>query len=219
MANEIILTEDGSHTMISEIFGVSYHSHRGSIQETKTVFIDAGLGYFGHNQHLSVFEMGFGTGLNALMAAMYAHEHSLSIDYLGIEAYPVSMDQVRELNYCALFPDGKDFQDLFLDLHRYQKASSAYFQGSVIQEKLESFEASDRFNVIFFDAFAPATQEELWSTTILTKMFNLLQPGGILVTYCAKGQFKRNLSEAGFEVEALPGPPGKREMTRAKKKS
>ena len=217
MANEIFLTEDGSHSMISEIFGVSYHSHRGSVQETKTVFIDAGLEYFEKKKNLRVFEMGFGTGLNAIMAALYAHTNKIKIEYEGIEAFPITLDSALSLNFSSVLPYWSECEKLFLDLHQYQVASSEYFKGTVIHNKLENFETNNQYDVIFYDAFAPSTQEELWSSELMKKMYNILLPGGIIVTYCAKGQFKRNLKEAGFEVEALPGPPGKREMTRGRK--
>jgi tRNA U34 5-methylaminomethyl-2-thiouridine-forming methyltransferase MnmC len=217
MANEIIITEDGSHSMISEIYGVSYHSHRGSVQETKTVFINAGLEYFEKKKNLRVFEMGFGTGLNAIMTAIYAHKNKISIEYDGIEAFPVTLDQALSLNFSSVLPDWNECDKLFQDLHQYNIASSEYFKGNVIHDRLENFQTTSHYDVIFYDAFAPATQDELWSTEMMKKMYHMLFPSGILVTYCAKGQFKRNLREAGFEVEALPGPPGKREMTRGKK--
>ena len=219
MKNEIILTEDGSHTMISEKFGVSYHSHRGSIQETKTVFIDAGLGYFyPQKDNIKVFEMGFGTGLNAIMTAVYAHTHQIHVDYTGVEAYPVSLQQALLLNYGEIIPEWEVHGPVYTALHQEQKANSPFFSGKVLLCRLEDVEISESYDVIYYDAFAPATQEELWSTEMMKKMHSLLSPGGVLVTYCAKGQFKRNLKEAGFDIEPLPGPLGKREMTRAIKR-
>ena len=188
-------SNDGSHTVVSEKFQVTYHSMYGAITESKVVFIDSGLEYLFQSKKnsISVFEMGFGTGLNAFMSALWASEKHANVSYTGIEAYPISEDNFKN-----------------------QKTTlSPHFNLQKIETKLQDYKNEDMFDVIFYDAFGPGTQQELWETDIMDKMFNILSPGGLLVTYCAQGQFRRNLKQAGFIIEKIPGPPGKREMTRA----
>ncbi|MBK9566573.1 MAG: tRNA (5-methylaminomethyl-2-thiouridine)(34)-methyltransferase MnmD [Saprospiraceae bacterium] len=210
-------SNDGSHTVVSEKFQVTYHSMYGAITESKVVFIDSGLEYLFQSKKnsISVFEMGFGTGLNAFMSALWASEKHANISYTGIEAYPISEDNFKQLN----FADFLGFKDLFLKIHQVpwnQKTTlSPHFNLQKIETKLQDYKNEDMFDVIFYDAFGPGTQQELWETDIMDKMFNILSPGGLLVTYCAQGQFRRNLKQAGFIIEKIPGPPGKREMTRA----
>jgi len=220
MSNTIVITNDGSHTLLSDQFGVSYHSLKGSIQESKTVFIDAGLGYFlGKKPSIKVLEMGFGTGLNAIMSAQFAFFHNAYIDYTGIEAFPIAKEDYQNLNYPEMLNLDENLNGIFQGLHLNSTAFSTYFIGQVIHQILEEYTTEEKYDVIYYDAFAPTSQAELWTAEIMQKMYGFLKPEGILVTYCAQGQFKRNLKEAGFVVEALPGPLGKREMTRAIKPS
>ena len=210
------LTEDGSHTIVSDKFGESYHSRHGAVQESRHVFIAAGL----HEQakqrsQLRILEFGFGSGLNAALTWQWAREQiDCSIHYTALEAYPISIDLAQQLNYSSqlALPD-------FLDLHHapWDEAIplSDSFTLEKVQQEFEKYDPSHQFDLIYYDAFAPSAQPELWQEPLLAKVFAWCALGAILVTYCAKGSFKRALKAVGFEIEGLPGPPGKREMTRA----
>ncbi len=214
----LIVTGDGSHSIFSERFGVMYHSIYGAVTESAHVFIDAGLRYKAVvKPDLAILEVGFGTGLNAFMTWLEAEKRNLRIRYTAIEAYPLALKEVSGFNYAGQLRVPERNAD-FLRLHRcaWEKPLRCSEQFSFIKHRirLEDFEPDPVFDVIYFDAFAPQAQPELWSDAILSRMFAALNPDGVLVTYCAKGDFKRALKKAGFEVERLEGPPGKREMTR-----
>ncbi len=214
-------TKDGSHTLISKEFGELYHSHNGSIQEAIHIFIQNGLQAFDENK-MAVLEMGFGSGLNAILSYYYAQESNVKINYTTIEAFPVDLETVSKLNYND-FIDKNDFNEKFLKLHEINWSESQLisenFKLRKIQQKIEEFdiESIQKVDIIFYDAFAPNAQANLWEEKVLTKMYNLLKPNGFLITYCAKGVFKRTLKSIGFEVVGLPGPIGKREITKAVK--
>lgn len=214
-------TKDGSHSIFSDKYGVSYHSKYGAIQETQHVFINAGLRLKAVEQSdISILEIGFGTGLNAFMTFLENEKRGLSIDYVGVEAYPISMEIANTLNYAAQV-NQPESQAVFQKLHELKwndtAAISPYFKLTKVKKMFQELDYKNQFDIIYFDAFAPTSQPELWEIPLLTSMFEALKTNGILVTYCAKGQFKRDLKTVGFTVEAIPGPPGKREMTRALK--
>ena len=222
MPNALFETQDGSHSLLSEQFGVSYHSKYGAIQETQHVFINAALRFKAVSQkEISILDIGFGTGLNAYMTLLEADKKNLSIQYTGIEAFPISIQQASDLNYSTLLKTDH-FQASFLEMHRTDWATlvqlTDQFQFTKHQIKFETIDFSDQFDIIYFDAFAPNAQPELWEADLLGKMYQALKKEGVLVTYCAKGVVKRTLKAVGFEIEALKGPPGKREMTRAIKR-
>lgn len=214
---KIVSTKDGSHTVVHELLGEHYHSIHGALQESQHVFIQEGLGRHQDKKTIKVFEMGFGTGLNALLAYAFAEEHQINIEYYTIEAYPLAIDQAKQLNY----PELLSAKGIFDKLHEIPWGEfteiSAHFNIMKIEGLLESTDLSriPAIDVIFYDAFAPNAQAHLWEPPILEKMYKLLNTGGHLSTYCAKGQFKRNLKAVGFDVKGVPGPPGKREMTLA----
>jgi len=219
--DRLVLSQDGSHTIISELFGVSYHSKFGSIQETQTVFIDAGLDYQvsrGYRE-ISILEMGFGTGLNALMTLTGIK--GIPIKYHTIEAYPISEEQYTQLNFAQVLDIDSEHQDQFIKMHTAASAETVAlnpnFEFTKYIQKIENFDTAHRFDIIYYDAFAPTSQEELWTPELMAKLYNMCNSNAVLVTYCAKGSFKRALKSAGFTVEALDGPEGKREMTRAKR--
>jgi len=219
MPNALIKTQDGSHSILSEQFGVAYHSKHGAIQETQHVFINAALKFKAVSQKkLSVLDIGFGTGLNAYMTLLEGEKSNLSIQYTGIEAFPISYQQATDLNYSTLLKSD-DFQPVFLEMHSTDWDTPTpltnQFQFTKQQVKFETLNFIDQFDIIYFDAFAPNAQPELWEADLLGKMYQALKKNGVLVTYCAKGVVKRTLKAVGFEIEALKGPPGKREMTRA----
>jgi tRNA U34 5-methylaminomethyl-2-thiouridine-forming methyltransferase MnmC len=217
---EIHLTQDGSHTLFATQYGVSYHSRYGAIQESRHVFIEAGL----HpllitRRPAAVLEFGLGAGLNAFLTFLGAENQQVPIYYESLEAYPISLEQARTLNY----PDLLGHAAVFTAIHEAPwdavQSLSPCFQLKKVRTRFEDYTNSSRFDLIYFDAFAPGAQPELWETPLLRVAVEALRPGGALVTYCAKGEVKRRLRELGMQVEALPGPPGKREMTRAVKEA
>ena len=215
--NNIFITEDGSHSMLSKEHGVSYHSKHGAIQETQHVFINAAFRHKLPATSLSILDIGFGTGLNAYMTFLETKKMQIVVNYTAIEAYPISLDAARALNYSTLLKQNSP--DDFLKLHEldWEKKHpiSDFFIFTKNKKRLESLDFNNQFDLIYFDAFAPNSQPELWQENILRKMFEALKVGGVLTTYCAKGVVKRTFKKVGFAIEAIPGPPGKREMTRA----
>ena len=219
---KIILTEDGSSSLINLELNETYHSIHGAIQESEHVFIKHGLAFFARqntSKEISIFEVGFGTGLNALLALKYAQENCIKIRYATIEAFPVDPLLIRELNYpeiLAFENSEKYFQKIHSVEWNKEEEITSYFSITKINEAIQSAQLqSESFDVIFFDAFAPDKQPEIWKLIILQKTAMAMKPKGIFVTYSAKGQLKRDLISLGLSVEKLPGPPGKREMTRA----
>jgi tRNA U34 5-methylaminomethyl-2-thiouridine-forming methyltransferase MnmC len=215
----LILTNDGSQSVFSEKYGVTYHSKFGAVTESAHVFIAAGLRYKAVVQsEISILETGFGTGLNAFMTWLEAERRNLKIKYLGLEMFPISEEEAKSLEYAAALGCPERADD-FLALHRCDWGATHPFSEHFIFEKrkthIEEFEQPEAFDLIYFDAFAPQAQPELWTEEVFARMFNSLKPDGVLVTYCAQGHFKRTLKKVGFTVERLQGPPGKREMTRA----
>lgn len=219
MKREITKTADGSTTIRILEMEENYHSHHGAIQEAVHVFLDHGLDFMKQDT-VRIFEMGFGTGLNALLTLKRATESAISIDYVGIEAFPVEKELIDGLNYVELI--GADLQAEYDKMHEVaweEKVEiNPSFSLTKIHAKIEDFiPEGEKFDLIFYDAFGPRAQGDMWELPVLEKMADLLRDGGVLVTYCAQGQFKRYLKSLGFTIERLPGPPGKREMTRATK--
>jgi tRNA U34 5-methylaminomethyl-2-thiouridine-forming methyltransferase MnmC len=217
-----LLTKDGSHTMIIPELDLTFHSRYGAIRESKHVFIEAGLRPLLEKpvENLAVFEMGFGTGLNALLTLMEAEKHRRTIHYTTLELYPLETSEALSLNYCKQLGT-MDFLPSYTLLHDCAWESkitvSPYFYFQKIKADLREFNSPALFELVYYDAFAPAAQPALWTPEIFKTIYRWLQPAGILVTYSSKGVVRRSLQSAGFVVEKLPGPPGKREITRAKK--
>ncbi len=221
-AKQLQITADGSHTIAIPERHVTYHSKFGAIQESKHVFIEAGLTPLLHKYDtINIFEMGFGTGLNALLCLQQAVQHQQKIFYYSIELYPLQPEEAKQLNYVQVLKDD-DLQNYFLYMHKCDSEKDNSIHPKFVLHKsnqsLTGFSTNQSFNLIFFDAFAPMIQPELWTIEIFKKMNDLLKPEGILVTYCSKGSVRRAMLEAGFSVEKLSGAPGKREMIRALKK-
>lgn len=221
---EIFETQDGSHSLVSQEFGVSYHSKYGAIQESRHVFIEAGLyPLLPNKQEIRILEMGFGTGLNAFLSLLLAAKTDKQFYYETVESHPVSLAQAQSLNYAACLSaidianDPQDFVQLHSCAWNEALELSEHFTFLKWHKKIQDAPLSGRFDVVFYDAFAPSSQSELWEEEVISKVVDAMSPGGIFVTYCAKGVFKRLLKSLGLEVEGIPGPPGKREMTRAKK--
>ncbi len=215
-------TADGSHTLFVPELNEHYHSTNGALQESELVFIHNGLHHLAVClKEINVLEVGFGTGLNALLTVIEAKKQKRKINYVAIEPEPVNSGIIEKLNYASVIGN-TEATGYFKKLHEaswiYPAFLSDYFIISKIQAKLEEITLRDeQFNLVFFDAFGPEVQPELWTEDIFTQLFRSLKPGGILVTYSCKGTVKRALKAAGFTIEKLPGPVGKREVLRATK--
>ena len=221
MQRQPVITKDGSHTISIPEMNVTYHSHHGAIQESMHVYINAGLKYISETlkaTEICIFEMGFGTGLNALLTLMEAEKNQLTIHYTTVELFPLLVDEIILLNYCEQL-HRKDLEPVFQQLHQcdWEKDISItpFFTLHKTKNSLKNFTASKLQNLIFYDAFAPSAQPELWTKETFEKLYQILLPGGILVTYCSKSDVRRAMQAAGFIVEKIQGPRGKREMVRA----
>ncbi|MDR5589645.1 tRNA (5-methylaminomethyl-2-thiouridine)(34)-methyltransferase MnmD [Christiangramia sp. SM2212] len=223
MERKIIKTDDGSVTIHLPEWNEQYHSKHGAIQEARHVFLKMGLHYFVENydaKEISILEIGFGTGLNAFLTALESKQFGLNIKYTGVEAYPVPSEEVQHLNYPEA-AQAEDKRDLFQKMHdidwEYESEISNNFSLTKLQKKFDKIVDSNLYDIIYFDAFGARVQPELWTEEIFNIMYRALKNNAVLVTYAAKGSVRRAMIAAGFEVQKLPGPPGKREMLRAVK--
>jgi tRNA U34 5-methylaminomethyl-2-thiouridine-forming methyltransferase MnmC len=224
MQREIIITTDGSHSVAIPQMGVTYHSTHGAIQESVHVFIESGLRYvlgrLKEPSSLSVFEMGFGTGLNALLTLMEAEKSQQKIYYETIELYPLEPSTYKYLNYCAML-ERSDVEIFFAQMHTcawdIQIEITPWFSFKKKQISLADFSTNQQFNIIYFDAFAPDVQPELWTTTVFKKLHDMMKTNAVLTTYCSKSIVRKAMTEAGLKVEKIPGPPHKREIVRVMK--
>ena len=171
-------------------------------------------------KRVRILEVGFGTGLNALLTALEAEKRKISVSYLGLEPFPILPATLQQLNYCTLLSGNSE--QMFTAMHACEWNTNHLIHPDFYFKKqqigfMEAEFKKDSFDLIFFDAFSPDAQPELWRPEVFEKCFDVLAKNGILVTYCAKGVVKRALKSAGFNIENLPGPPGKREITRAHK--
>lgn len=219
MKRSIIQTRDGSTTIQIDEWDECYHSRFGAIQEAQHVFIKNGLSLF-ENKSVSILEIGFGTGLNAFITFLESKKLHQTIDYVGVEAYPISADEVVSMNYVSEL-NAENETEIFKKMHQCNWEQQNILREDFLLTKRQQFFADivdlETFDLIYFDAFGFDVQPELWSTAIFQKMYNALKTRGVLVTYAARGVIKRSMIEVGFSVEKLEGPPGKREMFRAKK--
>ena len=220
---QIVETADGSNTIFNAQVGENYHSRHGALQESRHVFVNSGLAYFLHDKanlaQVSILEVGFGTGLNFLLSADSCIQQQISLDYCGIEAYPLSPEMISETGYDQYVsqPAWQGF------LNNYKSALIAPVQidtGCKLQIadcKLSDFQSAQQYDIIYFDAFAAAYQPEMWDETAIGHTIQFIKPGGVFVTYAITGNLKRALKALGCIVEKVPGAPGKREMLRAVK--
>ena len=217
MQRKIIQTADGSSSLFVPELNEHYHSMHGAIQESMHVFIEAGLNQI-QKPFVKIFEVGYGTGLNFILSVINAGTKIL--EYHGIEAFPLETETIKQLNYPEQLKLSSLQKKIFLDFHldTYKKKN---LSGKLTVYKsnclLEEYKPTTKFDLIFFDAFNPNVQPELWKKDVFQKMFNMLKPGGLLTTYCAKGIVRRTMIDCGFMVERLPGPLKKRHIVRAKK--
>lgn len=217
---EIITTNDGSHSLLVPELNEQYHSVHGAKQEAEHVFLKMGLDGFCKGKscnEINVFEVGFGTGLNALLSADWAKSNSISLNYTSIEKYPVTEDEFALLNYGDLLGEAELYNKITAASWEEYCEITKFFNLKKLAIDLTEDVLPKGFDVVYFDAFAPNKQPKLWEIVIFEKMFDIMNSKGILVTYCCQGQARRNMIAAGFEVEKVPGPPGKREMLRARK--
>ncbi|HNW99522.1 MAG TPA: tRNA (5-methylaminomethyl-2-thiouridine)(34)-methyltransferase MnmD [Bacteroidales bacterium] len=218
---ELEITEDGSHTLSVPGLKEHYHSVHGAISESQHIFINAGLKHVPENKKtISILEIGFGTGLNALLTFLETSGKKINCNYTSIELYPLDEKIFTSLNYPSLL--GIE-ENIFLQLHRCKWNEeikiSEYFslnKKNISADKID--EASSFFDLVYFDAFAPDIQPEMWTEEIFRKLFECMKTGAVLATYSTKGNVKRILKGVGFAIEKLPGPKGKREILRAVKK-
>lgn len=220
MAIQIKITGDGSHTLYNDALNETYHSTHGAIQESLHVFIKHGLHFTEKEKNeINILEIGFGTGLNAYLTILHKFPGSV-IQYTSLETNFLNDEIVHALNYTG--NASEDQKNIFLQLHQAPVNAPLLITNGFtllkVDSSLQNFQTPALYDLIYYDAFGPRVQPELWSEEMMKKVYSLLKPGGVLVTYCSQGQFKRNLKAAGFMVEEFPGPPGKRQMTRGLKK-
>lgn len=217
MKREILTTNDGSTTIHLPDWDESYHSKHGAIQEAYHVFIKSGLSLF-EGKSVSILEIGFGTGLNAFITYLEAKKVNQTIDYVGVEAYPVFVEEALQMNYVSEL-NASNEKDVFDKMHQisWEEKHTILSNFSLTKRKqfFQDISDIDCFDLIYFDAFGFRVQPELWSLEIFQKMYDALKTNGVLVTYACRGSIKRAMLECGFKVEKLPGAPGKREMLRA----
>ena len=219
LEREILYTKDGSTTIHLKDWDECYHSKFGAIQEAQHVFIKNGLSLF-NDIPVCILEIGFGTGLNAFITFLESQKSKLTIDYVGVEAYPISYDEVNKMNYVSEL-NAENGEAIFKKMHNCpwekQVALTTNFKLTKRKQFFHEINDSEKFDLIYFDAFGYRVQPELWTLEIFQIMFKALKENGVLVTYAARSIIKKNMIEAGFTVEKLQGPPGKREMFRATK--
>jgi tRNA U34 5-methylaminomethyl-2-thiouridine-forming methyltransferase MnmC len=210
-------TADGSKTVFSERFQESYHSVNGAVTESLHVFINAGLLECEKNL-LHIFEVGFGTGLNAYLTYIEAEKRNIKVNYHAVELFPLDDSVITLLDYPQILNAD---ENVFNALHQAPWEETAMISDNFTLKKMKSdlvtIDLIDQYDLVYFDAFSPAQQPELWDESIFSKLYQHMNMGGILTTYCAKGDVRRTLKRIGFTTERLPGPPGKHEMLRGRK--
>jgi tRNA U34 5-methylaminomethyl-2-thiouridine-forming methyltransferase MnmC len=219
MKREIVITGDGSTTIRIPDWNENYHSSHGAIQEAKHVFVTHGLDVFQNQDEISILEIGFGTGLNALITFLETLTKD-KVNYVGVEAYPISAAEVAQMNYVSELkaaPYATNFEKMHASDWEHEIAITAHFNLTKRKQFFQDINDKNQYHLIYFDAFGYPLQPELWSEAIFIKMYEALLPGGILVTYACRSVIKNAMLAAGFSIEKLPGAPGKREMLRATK--
>lgn len=220
MERKIIKTSDGSSSVYIPIWDENYHSKHGAIQEAYHVFIKMGLDQYKDGSEVRILEMGLGTGLNCFITYLEAKKRALTVNYLGLEGYPLDTEMIFELNHLKQLKAESE-ANVYNNIQtaQWNKLHEIDKNFSLTKKKLmfEDFQEQEIADLIYFDAFGARVQPELWTEQIFGKMYDALKNNGIIVTYAAKGSVRRAMQAVGFTVERLPGPPGKREMLRGKK--
>jgi tRNA U34 5-methylaminomethyl-2-thiouridine-forming methyltransferase MnmC len=224
---KLVRTGDGSESLFVPSLNEHYHSSFGAIQESRYIFIERGFDHLVETNGfrgcpvLQVLEVGFGTGLNALLTQTAAERRGIRVHYTAIEPFPLEAATWQQLNYPRIMGSA-DYSSLFAKLHQAgwnrPEEISEHFILEKIKTGLQEFiPGNGRYHLVYFDAFGPDVQPELWTAELFGRLHEGLAPGGILVTYSVKGTVVRALKKAGFAVEKLAGPPGKRHILRALK--
>lgn len=220
MDPQLIQTSDGSHTLYLKEIDEHYHSVNGAITESKHVFLNCGF-LFSEKKEIKILEVGFGTGLNCLLTAMKSAEINKKVVYVAVEKNPLGYSIHENLNYSLQIDNSSELYNeiVHAQWESFNKLTDNFTLGKfcidVVNDKLPEY---NLFDLIYFDAFAPSKQSEMWTVHVLRKISELTAPGGIFMTYCSKGEVRRILESVGFNMEKLPGPPGKREILRGIKK-
>jgi tRNA U34 5-methylaminomethyl-2-thiouridine-forming methyltransferase MnmC len=220
LMNIITPTADGSNTLYNETIGEHYHSKHGALQESRHVFIDAGLKFVATNStEISVLEVGFGTGLNFILSFEYCAENNLKLNYTSIEAFPLTTDIIEKTGYAAYVPNEiwTGFISNYPEALRTPQKLTPLCTLEIPHTTLAEYHSDKKFDLIYYDAFSVQHQPEMWSDEIIAQACSYLKPGGTFVTYAITGKLKRAVKACGFNIEKLPGAPGKREMLRAVK--
>lgn len=220
MNKEFVITGDGSHTIYIPEMDEHYHSTHGAIQESLHIYINNGLLQFA-GEKITILEIGFGTGLNAFLTAIYSKRHNISVKYISIEKFPLTEKEYTNLNYAE--GEFKEYSALFDKIHQSSWEKNVEIEPSFILLKIQTdlvnyqFDPIPNVDLVYYDAFAPNKQPDLWSDEVIEKVCKCITNNGLIVTYCAKGTIRRTIASFGFEMERLPGPPGKKEILRGKK--
>lgn len=217
---EVIQTDDGSSSLFVPNLNETYHSRHGALREAIHVFIENGmhdaLKYF---SSLRIMEIGFGTGLNAWLTCKESRLRNMKVHYTALEPYPLEKEIYTQLNYADKSDDIQ--REMYDQLHQAKwnedEQIKELFTLQKVSESLQHYSTNKKFDLVYYDAFGPPAQPEMWEKQVFEKIYGMMAQSGILVTYCAKGQVRRDMQACGFEVERLQGPPGKREMLRARK--
>ena len=215
---KLIISKDGSHTLYRKDIDETYHSRHGAIQEAQHVFIDMGLKEVEKSKkEINILEVGFGTGLNALLTCLNS---TSKINYIGLESFPLQDKVLGGLNYDTTVI-GNNSQEIFNSIHdapwETQSPITSLFSINKIENEIQKFGIPQSIDLVYYDAFGPNSQAEMWDISIFEKLYKAMSSSGVFVTYCAKGQVRRDLKSVGFTMERLEGPPGKREMLRGRK--
>jgi len=226
--NKITLTADGSNTLFNESIGEHYHSKHGAVQESKHVFVAAGFKHVIENLdqsagHISILEVGFGTGLNFLLTASYCSflEQPIALNYTAIEAFPLTIEELESTGYENYVPNNL-WSEMCRNYGKALQQSAQILPGinlKIAHSYLHRYESAQRFDLLYYDAFSVQHQPEMWTDEIIAYACSFLKPGGVFVTYAITGKLKRALKSINFTIEKLPGAPGKREMLRATKQA
>ncbi|UIR56297.1 tRNA (5-methylaminomethyl-2-thiouridine)(34)-methyltransferase MnmD [Sphingobacterium sp. SRCM116780] len=219
---EFIMTRDGSKTLFNEQIGECYHSKHGAVQESKHVFIKMGLDHFFHQydqDEIAILEIGFGTGLNFIQTLAYTNDQKIQIDYLGIEGFPLSLETVQKTGYDDFISrdNWNDYISNYQQAFKEDTSINAKVKLHIDHTLLMDFDSDKRFDIVYFDAFATIHQPEMWSDEALAHVAKFMKSGAVFVTYAITGNLKRSMKALGFQIEKVPGAPGKREMLRATK--
>ena len=236
MEKELFITSDGSHSLFIPDIDETYHSRHGAINESKYIFIDKGLNFYIHKSnkslsnkkfHINVLEVGLGTGLNLLLTYLESLKlNNIHINYTAIEPYPLSISDIESLNYCNILSkeisiSKNELAKLFKDIHKPDNIKQTLSNNFNLKKeflKIEKYLQERKnhfFDIIYYDAFAPSKQPSMWHKDLIVKITSVMNKGGVLVTYCSRGEFRRMLGTQNMKVERLPGPIGKNHMTRA----